>query len=163
MNRSLFALALLAPLSLAVVACEKSGSDAKREADKAQAEANKEMNQATSEATTRITGAQMEADRKIGEAERAFARNRDEFRYTVQNNIDEIDKQLADLDAKSQKATGKKKAELTANLPALHARRDAYARDAKAIDNDTAATWDATKARLEKEWHDLKSAVDKID
>lgn len=149
--------------SLAVLACDKSATDAQNKADRAQAEANKDINQANSEATTKITNAQVEADKKIAEARGDFAKTREDFRHDVQTNIDDLDHKLEKLDAKAKKATGKTKADLDAQLPALHARRDAFVSDVKSIETSTAATWDATKARIEKEWSDLKASADKVD
>jgi hypothetical protein len=161
MNRTFFAFALFAPLS--VLACDKSGTEAQKKADQAQAEANREMNQAQSESTTKITSAQVEADKKIAEAQRSFAQTREDYRHDVQENIDQIDQKLANLEARSKKAVGKKKLELDSRLPGLRSRRDQFVRDAKVIDTETATTFDATKARLDKEWVDLKAAVDKLD
>ncbi len=164
MNRMFSIASILAALApLAVLACDKSGTEAQREADRARVEANKESNQAAAEATTRITGAQIEADRKIAEAEKAFASTRENYRHDVQTKIDDLDKKLVDLDAKAKKATGKKKAELDTSLPVIRQKRDAFVRDFQAIGSETAATWDGTKARLDKEWAELKASVDKID
>lgn len=161
MTRKLIAVTVFA--SLAAFACDRNASDAQYKADKAQSEANREVNQANNEATTKITNAQVEADKKIAEARGDFAASRESFRHDVQTNIDELDKKLEKLEAKAKKSTGKAKADLDANLPALRARRDAFVADFKSIETSTATTWDATKARLEKEWSDLKAAADKVD
>lgn len=161
MNRTLFAFALFAPLS--VMACDKSGTEAQQKADKAQAEANREMNQASAEATTKITNAQVEADKKISDAERAFVKTREDYRHDMQTNIADIDAKLADLDAKAKTVVGKKKVDLDHSLPGLHARRDELARAVQSVGSETAATFDSTKARIDKEWKDLKASIDKAD
>jgi hypothetical protein len=164
MNRKSFAVGIFAALApLAALACDKSGTEAQQKADKAVAEANKESAQAQNESTTRITNAQVEADKKVAEAERSFASTRENYRHDVQTKIDDIDKKIVDLDAKAKTATGKKKAELDANLPTIHARRDAFVRNFQGISADTALTWDATKSRLDKDWKDLHDLVDKVD
>jgi hypothetical protein len=71
----------------------------------------------------------------------------------VQSHLADIDKKLADLDAKVRKG-GK----LTVDIHDLHLRRDAFAADAQNVTTATAATWDGTKARLDKEYDDLKAA-----
>lgn len=139
-------------MPLLVFACDKSGAEAQREADKAQAEAN-----------TKTTSAQVEADKKIAAADKDFAKTREDYRHDIQSKLDDLDKKIADLDAKKMKATGKTKAKLDANLPNVHAQRDAFAQDFMSIQNDNATTWDASKARLDKEWTALKDAVDKAD
>jgi hypothetical protein len=163
MNRTYAVLALCAPLSLFAFACDKSGSEAQREADQAQAQAQKDESQAQAESTTRITNAQVEANKKVSEAERDFQNTREDYRHSMQSKLDDLDKKISDLDIKRMKATGKTKAKLDSKLPDVHTRRDAFARDFSTIENDTAATFDASKARLDKEWSDLKSAVDKAD
>jgi hypothetical protein len=164
MKRSIFIVALCAPAAvLTVSACEKSRTDVQQKAEHAQAEGQKDMREATSEAQTKITSAEMEANRKMTDAEHGFVASREDYRHTVQSNLDDLDKRLADLDIKARHATGKEKAKLDQMLPGLHAQRAAFGRDFATIENDTAATWDASKARLDKEWKDLKNAVDRID
>lgn len=164
MNRKSFAVGILAALApLAAIACDKTGTEAQQKADKAVAEANKEQAQAQNEATTRITNAQVEADKKIAEAEKSFATTRENYRHDVQSKLDDLDKKIVDMEAKAKTATGKKKAELDANLPTIRARRDAFVRNFQGISADTALTWDATKARLDKEWKDLNDLVGKVD
>lgn len=164
MNRKSFAVGVFAVLApLAALACDKSGTEAQQKADKAVNEANKEAAEARNEATTRITNAQVEADKKVAEAEKSFASTRENYRHDTQTKIDDLDKKIVDLDAKAKTATGKKKAELDANLPMIHTRRDAFVRNFQGISADTATTWDATKARLDKEWKDLHDLVGKVD
>ncbi len=161
MKISFATIALVLPL--AALACDKSGAEAQQKADKAQAQANQEITNATIESDKKIDKAQATADKKIAEADRDFAKTRDDFRHTATTNLADMDKKLADLDAKAKKATGKKKMDIEAGLPTLRTQRDAYAADLKNLDTATAATWDATRARVEKEWSDLKNAADKLD
>lgn len=139
-------------LPLLAFACDKSGTEAQREADKAQAEAN-----------TKTTGAQVEADKKIADVQKDFSKTREDYRHDVQTKLDDLDKKISDLDAKAKKETGNTKAKLDANLPSLHTQRAAFGKDFASLQTDTAATWDASKARIDKEWTALKDAVDKAD
>ncbi|MBX3193252.1 MAG: hypothetical protein KF819_40080 [Labilithrix sp.] len=161
MNRTFTAFAFVS--ALAAAACDKSGTEAQEKANRAQAEANEDINRANAESTTKITNAQVEADKKIAEAQNSFATTVEDYRHTMQGRLDDLDKKLVDLDAKSRKATGQTKAKIDTNLPKLRVQRDAFVSDFKAIDTATASTWDATRARLDKEWNDLKTAVDKVD
>ncbi len=70
-------------------------------------------------------------------------------------------KKIADLEAKSKTATGKKKADLDVQLGQIRTQRESFANDWKTIETASATTWDATKSRLDKEWSDLKSMVDR--
>lgn len=149
--------------SLVALGCDRSGTDAQEKANKAQAEANKEIGEAQNESTTKITNAQVEADRKIAEARHDYAQSKEDFRHDMQSKLDDLDKKMVKLETKAKTATGKTKADLDAHLPTLRAHRDAFIADYKSIDTATATTWDATKARLEKEWSALKNEADKID
>ncbi len=165
MKRVFFVLALLAPF--AGVACDKSGAEAQREADKAQqnattkitnaqVEADKEAAKAQAEANEKSEKAQAEANEKISAADKDFMKSREDYRHTAQSHLTDVDKKLADLDAKATK--GEK---VKADLTGLHAERNAFANDIDSLDRTTASNWDATKARLDKEWKDLKRAVDR--
>ena len=151
MKRTIFTLAGVFVLGLAASACEKSGKDTQQEVDNANATAQ-----------TEITNAKVKADEKINEAQRDFDKTRDDYRHDMQSNLATLDKKIADLDAKTVKATGDKKVELGNKTSTLRADRTAFAEDVRSLDNATAATWDATKARLDKEWSDIKSTSDKI-
>ncbi len=48
-----------------------------------------------------------------------------------------------------------------AQLTQIRAQRESFASDWKQIETASATTWDATKSRLDKEWTDLKTAVDR--
>jgi regulator of protease activity HflC (stomatin/prohibitin superfamily) len=162
MNSRMFtAFALAAVVSS--VACDRSATEAQEKANKAQAEANKDIAEANQEAKTKITSAQVEADKKIAEAQKNFATNVENYRHEMQGKVDTLDKKLADLEIKAKKSTGKTKANIEANLPTLRTRRDAFVNDLRTIETTSATSWDATKARLDKQWTDLKDAADKVD
>jgi hypothetical protein len=154
---------LLALPIVLLLACDKSGTEAQREADKAQAEANTKTTSAQYEADKKSTNAQAEADKKVAEAQGSFDKTREDYRHDVQNKLDDLDKTLGELDAKAKKETGSKKAKLDANLPSVHKQRDAFAKDFASMQYDTATTWDASKKRIDNEWDALKKSVDKID
>ena len=141
-----------------VVACDKTGAEAQAQANEAQNKANTEVANANSEANQKIAQAQAEADKKITAAQSDFAKTREDYRHAVQSNLDALNKELGELDAKAATST---KADLRAALPALKAQRDAFVADFRALGSASAVTWDGTKARLDKEWSDLKAAVDK--
>jgi uncharacterized phage infection (PIP) family protein YhgE len=163
MSRSLslsLLLALCAPLA---VACDKSGADAQAEANKAQEQANAEMAQVNEKVSTTSAQAQLNADSKIAAARADFATTREDYRHEMQDNIDALNKQLDDLAVKARKAKGTAQGDLRASLPALRSQRDAFVADFQSLANTTAVTFDATRARIDKEWNDLKVGVDKAD
>ncbi len=160
MNRS-FAVLASSFLVLGAAACDKSAADAQEKADKAQAQANTEITSAQTTADDKARNAQATADKKIAEAQSDFNKTREDYRHTTQSNLDALDKKVADLDAKAKTAAGSSKADLMSRSTSLHAQRDAFAADFKSLDSASVSTWDATKARLDKEWSDLKAAADK--
>src|SRR5579884_661979 len=153
MHRTIILVALFAAAPI-VVACDKSGSDAQSRATQAQEQANREIGRANAQASE----AQEQADKKIAAAEADFIKLRESYRASAWGNLDTIDKRIADLEAK---ASSGDRPDLRTALAAIHARRDVYANDVRVIDSTSAANFDATKARIDKEWADLKAAVDK--
>ena len=165
MSRSIHTLALaltLAALPFAV-ACEKTGTETQEKANEAQNKANVEITNAVVEANEKAKQAQAEADKAIATAQAAFSTAREDYRHRVQSDIDALNRQLDDLDAKAKTATGTKRTDLRATIPALRSQRDAFVANFQSLGNASAATWDATKAHLDKEWADLKAAVDKAE
>lgn len=162
MRSILFSFALTLAAAPLAIGCDKSGADAQAQANSAQASANRDIANATNEANAKINEAQAEADKKIAAARADFATTREDYRHQVQTQLDALDKEIAQLDAKAMTATGKTKADINARLPALKAQRAAFVNDVRSLDTTTATTWDATKARLDKEWADLKSAADQV-
>jgi chromosome segregation ATPase len=158
MNRSLLTLAAAMLLGSA---CDKSASEAQDSVNTAQANANTEITNARVAADEKAKAAQAEADKKIAQVQAEFAKASEDYRHTMQTNLDSIDKRLANLDAKLKTTTGAKGADLAATTAALHSQRDAFAIDVRSIDVASASTWDATKAHLDKAWSDLDGAVNK--
>jgi hypothetical protein len=159
MNRSILTLAVITFLGAG--ACDKSATEAQESVDKAQAKANTQITNAQVAVDEKARNAQAEADKKIAQVQAEFARTREDYRHTMQSNLDGIDKKLADLDAKVKTATGAKVNDLSAKATALRTKRDAFANDFMNLEVATVASWDAAKLRLDKEWVDLESAVDK--
>jgi hypothetical protein len=154
MNRAiLLAVVLAVPVA---AGCDKSGSQAQAQANEAQDKANKEIGRANAQANE----AQLEADKKAAGAMGDFLKTREDYRHKVQTNLDALDKDIADLDAKARLGSAKAKSNLQAKLTAIHARRDAFDNDFRQIAIATAASFDGLKDRLDKEWSDLRAAVD---
>jgi vacuolar-type H+-ATPase subunit H len=154
-------LATTAALALVLaVGCDKAADD-QAKANNAQTEANAKIDTAKNEAEAKMKAAQADADKKIAEAQASFTKLREDFRHSTTVDLTTLDKKIADLDAKARTATGKAKADLDASLKAIHTQRDRFAADFNGIETASASTWDAAKARLDKELADLKALVDK--
>lgn len=154
----LAALAVLLPLCLA--ACDDSASKAQKMVNSAQADADKVSAEARADADKKVKAAQAEADKKIIDIQTAFTTSREDYRHSVQTSLDDLDRKIAELDAKSKTATGKAKTDLDAKLATIHTDRDAFGRDFKSAATSTSENWDAMKTHLDKSWSELKSAVD---
>jgi hypothetical protein len=160
MSRTILVCLALAAAPLAF-GCDKSGADAQADVNKAQDQANKDIAKANDKANTTAMTAQAEADKKIGAVQADFAKLREDYRHQMQADVESLNKTIADLEAKEKTATGKAKTDLDGALPVLRTQRDAFMADLHTIESATALTWDSTKARLDKEWVDLKGAADK--
>jgi hypothetical protein len=146
--------AILFPLG-----CDKA-SDDQQKANAAQTEANGKIATATTEANQKVNTAQAEADKKIADAQANFMKLREDYRHSTTTSLVDLDKQVTDLDAKAGLATGKGKTALATSLRQIHSARESFVADYKTLETASATTWDATKARLDKEWTDLKALVD---
>jgi len=150
-------------LSLAFGAgCDKA-ADEQRKADEARAEADKTSAEASREATEKINAAQAEADKKVADAQAGFLKLREDYRHKATENLVELDKDIAELEAKSKTATGKVKASIDKRLPDIRTQREAFTNEYKSLELASALTWDDTKARVDKAWDGLKALVDKAD
>lgn len=157
---SIIASAALALTLTCAVGCDKAADD-QNKANAAQAEADKKIADTKKEAADKSNNAQAEADKKIASAEGDFGKRREDYRHKVQTDLIDLDKKIDLLEAKSKTATGKSKVDLDANLVAIHTHRVAFTQDMKGVDTSTAITWDDMKGRVDKEWTDLKTLVDK--
>ncbi len=127
--------------------------------DKAADDQNK-INAAAAEANTKIAEANTQADQKISAANASFSKLREDYRHATTQNLVALDRDVDSLAAKAQLASGQARADLDARLQRIHAGRDAFFRDYASLDAAVGAQWDESKARLDKEWQDLKTLVD---
>jgi hypothetical protein len=161
MTRALtFASAGLALTLTLVTGCDKA-SDEQQKANAAQAEADKKIAEANKDAVVKTTAAQVEADKKIAAAEGEFGKRREDYRHKIQTDLIDLDKKVEALEAKAKAAIGKTKTDLDLSLAQIRTRRAIFAANLKAVDTATAVQWDDTKARVDKDWTDLKTLVDK--
>ena len=152
------ALALVALLSAPLLACDRPGDKEQN----AEGRANLQAQEARDDAARKAAAAQAEADQKIALARIELEKTRDDYRASRQGDVANLNKKLADLEAKDKTATGQTRADLDVKLPFVRAQRDAFVADMKSLDSATAATWDDTKDRLDKEWDGLKASADQL-
>jgi uncharacterized lipoprotein NlpE involved in copper resistance len=146
-------------LSVALVGCDNP-----RPVDRtveAQQEANEKVATATREADQDIAEAHKDAEKKIANAEADVAQAREDYRHKTNEQLTELDRQIAILDAKLETTQGAVHEKLESDLATIRAKRAAFDKDWKDFDGTADADWEATKARFEQEWRDLKDAVDR--
>ncbi len=160
MNRTSTLVSILFCSAALAVACDKAADD-QQKANNAQAEANKQIISARVEADKRMEGAQAEADKKIAAAQADFLKLREDYRHKTTVALTDLDKNIEEAQIKGNKATGATKADLENKLRQIRASRESFAAEMKTLDAASASTWDGTKARLDKDWVDLKTLVDK--
>ncbi|HEV3190905.1 MAG TPA: hypothetical protein VGY54_10435 [Polyangiaceae bacterium] len=144
-------------LSASSLACDKPGVTELQQEDKA----NRQAAQAQAAASEQAQNAQEAADNDIAGARASFDKTREDYRHSRTVDLSDLDKKIADLEAKAKTSTGKARANLGVDLPGIRAKRQAFAQDLESSEIATAATWDEAKANLDKDWDTLKGAVNK--
>ena len=150
-------------LSLVFAAGCNKAMDEQHQADKARAEADDKVAEANREATEKINAARAEADKQVADAQADFLKLREDYRHQVNADLVNIDKDAADLEAKSLTATGKTKASIESALPNIRALRESVSTEYRSLELASALTWDEAKGRVDKAIDALKKAVDKAD
>ncbi len=126
----------------------------------AQAEANDKIVAAVAEADQKSKVAQSEVDAKVMAAKEAFLKVREEYRHDVETKLIEFDRSIAELELKAKKAVGQAHVDVHARLKKIRAQREVVAKSCKALETESAMTWDETKARVDREWTELKTLLD---
>jgi hypothetical protein len=157
MMRRLGTLALTGTLLWSLGCDNKPGVTEQQKETKAAQDNAEAQNRAARESAS----AQAEMDKKVINAQTDFERAREDYRHERQKDLDDLDVKIADIEAKAKTATGATKAQLDQSLATIRPQRAALARDLRAAESATAASWDAEKARLDKEYDSLKSAISK--
>jgi hypothetical protein len=145
----------LAAVLMAPIACDKPGVEEQQKEQKAVQDNADQQQRAAHESAS----AQQDMNNRVATAQADFDRARDDYRRDKQQDIDSLDAKIASLETKERTATGKVKADLDAKLPAIRAERASFGADFRGLQATTAASWDDAKARVDKEWEDLKGAV----
>jgi hypothetical protein len=153
--------ALTVCLLTGAVACDNASDEANK-AKTAQAMADDKSGAALRESDEKIKNAQAEADTKIAAAHADFMAMRESFRHTTTTNLVDLDQKVDVLTAKAGQSSGQEKTDRDAGLKQIHASRDAFQKLFLSLDTASESTWDDTKARVEKEWTDLKAMVDRV-
>lgn len=143
---------------LALSACDNA-SDLARTAQTAQKDADTRIAAASADAEQKARAAQAKADVTIADANADFLTLREAYRHDTITALVELDKKIADLEAKALVANGPEKADRQAKLRAIASRREAFMAEYDKLEAASGTTWDATKLRLDAEWATLEASV----
>jgi len=162
---TLFAVGALGA-SLALSACQKSARQQQEEATEARRELNETRQEAQkdiAEAQRRVREAEAEvrAAPPAARADAVLAPNRDEYLKNHRDELAELDRKVASLEADAAKASGKAKAELDAKVKRLKEQRAAVGRQLDSAATVTGAAWSSFTANLDKAMDDFEGAVEK--
>jgi hypothetical protein len=113
-----------------------------------------------SEGSIRTKTTELEANQKSAQVQAEFTKLRDEFRQKITTGLTDLDHRVELLERKARSSVGNAKNEVEMGLAHIRADRLAFTNDYKSLDSATSANWDATKARLDKEWLALSNLVD---
>jgi hypothetical protein len=130
--------------------------------DKAQQRADEARQQAEDKAAAAqrdVADAQAEAVQRQAEANQTLATARNDYHAQVATLMVEIDKRSADLQAANLTATPADRQKNLDRLAALASYRRTLAADLRDVDLVTSADWDVTRARVDKDISDVKSAL----
>lgn len=150
---------LLLLATMMTTGCDKA-ADLRKEAVTAQDEANVEIANTRSDAKQDVLDAQAEADKKIADAQAEFTKMREEYRHNTTVKLAALDLKIANLEARAKKTTGASKSELDAKVKRIQEQRERFLNDYKALENATGATWDNTRADLDRGWDELSRLVE---
>lgn len=129
---------------------------------KAQQRADEAQQQADDKAAAAQRAAadtQAQATEKQAEAVQVLATARNGYHAQVSDLIVQIDKQSADLQAANLTATPADRQKNLQRMTALAGYRRTLEADLRAVDSVTASNWDATRAGVDKDMSDVKSAL----
>jgi hypothetical protein len=102
---------------------------------------------------------ELAAQQKSDHVQSEFMNMRESYRQQMTANLTSLDRKVAILEGKAKYSEGKTKNDLEMGLTQIRADRFAFVNDYKSVDTATSANWDATKARLDKEWTNLSNLV----
>jgi hypothetical protein len=86
---------------------------------------------------------------------------RDDYRRQKQTDIAGLDQTIAEIEKKERSSSAAMKRDLESEVVTIKKEREAFVRDLAAADGKVGASWDSTKAGLDKEWGDLTGSIDK--
>jgi hypothetical protein len=160
MNKSNFTIRTFPLVSMAVVASALAlGCNSPDKAQERADEARQQAQDMAGAAQRAAADAQAEAVQKQAEATQTLATARNDYHAQIASLMVAVDKRTADLQAANLTATGADKQKNLDKIAALASYRRTLDADLHDVDTVTTANWDLTRARVDKDISDVKSAL----
>ena len=104
------------------------------------------------------TAAQRDAATSASQS--AVQKLRADYLNQKHTDLELIDKSIASLDVREKTVAARTKQDIHGAIASVKAARESFAADLRAVEASSATNWDEARARLEKEWTELKTATD---
>lgn len=154
MFKRMAVLGVVACAAFASAACQ-SPADKEREAQKTQIEADKKKAEYETKAAEDSQKEQAKADKDKAEANDALTKDKNDYKDKINKELDDLDKQVGDMQANAATASAKAKNDLNAVI----ARRDTLRQDLTRVDGATADQWSGLKDKIDDDVSDFRKAV----
>ena len=150
--------AILTAVLVGTFACNDPSAKQK-EADKAREQARQESDKAARAAEQTRLEQQANVDEKQREATRSLEAARLDYRGKINDVLGDIEKNVADLQAKNVTASAKEKAANTDRMAQLQAKKAILMRDLEDVDRATSAMWNELKSRVDGHLRDARTLI----
>lgn len=140
---------------LTLAACDKSATEARREAEEANAKAQQTARESAKEADQKVAEMQQKATEAKATADQAGKRERIELREKAQKELASVQARLEKLELEAKTAKGDALAQKQVAIAKARATRDSLSNDLAHVDTVVEGEWLAFKQRVER---DLENA-----
>lgn len=106
-----------------------------------------------------VVGCNSSKDKDTAKDTKPTPTKKDEALAAFKADLGKLDKQVDELKARAEKATGEEKVKLDAKLKDAGAKRDAAKKKLDELEKAAADKWDAVSKEAESAFDDLKKAV----
>jgi hypothetical protein len=146
--------------TLLMPACSKMTDHQERQGFSGPSAMNDQSAGVETEGSAKSKAAELVTNQQSAQVQADFTKLRDDFRQKITSGLTDLDHRVVLLERKARNSVGNAKNEVEMGLTQIRADRLTFTNDYKSVDSATSANWDATKARLDKEWLALSSLVD---
>jgi hypothetical protein len=147
------------PFALCLAACNTTGESTTQK----QKSAEDDLTSARVEAQKKVENAEAKADQLILKANADFAKSVADYRAVREKDLADADRDISDMSTKMSTLRADKQTALSSALISIRAQRAHFAELVGSLDKATPATFDATKALIDKAHDDLTASIRKAE